>query len=253
MIIFDYSQPGTLIHRLDPRLRVVMVCAFALLVLLCERPEALAAALSISLILTVIARVTAARIFRRLIELNLFMLILAAFLPLTTPGAAVFQVGPLGWSEEGLVKAALIALRANIIMIALGALLATMEPAHLGFALDRLGCPAKFTHVLLFMVRYIEVFHQEYHRLSHAMLLRGFSPGFDRHTFRSFGYLIGQLVVRSLDRSERVFEAMKCRGFRGRFYVLAPFRMRARDLKFAILFAGCIVLLSWMEWRWLSL
>ena len=123
-----------------------------------------------------------------------------------------------------------------------------MEPAHLGFALNGVGVPSKFAHLLLFMVRYIEVIHQEYHHLRAAMLLRAFRPRFDRHTFRAFGFLVGQLLVRSVNRSERIMEAMKCRGFRGRFYVLAPCRIESADIAFAIAaFTGMSALSIW-EW-----
>ena len=134
-------------------------------------------------------------------------------------------------------------------MIALTALLATMEPAHLGLALNRLGLPAKLVHILLFMIRYIEVIHQQYHRLRDALRLRGFRPRCNRHTFRTLGYLIGLLLVRSIDRSERIIEAMKCRGFHGRFYVLSPFKLTVADAGFSLVAAACIILLSCMQWR----
>jgi cobalt/nickel transport system permease protein len=98
------------------------------------------------------------------------------------------------------------------------------------------------------MVRYIEVVHREYHRLRNAMRLRGFRARCNRHTFRSLGYLIGMLVVRSLDRAHRIVEAMRCRGFRGRFYLLARFRVGAADILFAAIIAAGIALLGWMEW-----
>ncbi len=141
----------------------------------------------------------------------------------------------------------MITLRANTVMIALTALLATMEPAHLGFALDRLGVPHKFTHIMLFMVRYVEVIHQEYHRLRDALRLRSFRPGCNRHTFKTFGYIVGLLLLRSIDRSERISEAMKCRGFQGRFYVLTPFALSPIDAVFAAAASVCVILLFWMS------
>jgi len=142
----------------------------------------------------------------------------------------------------------MIALRANSIMITLIALLTTMEPAHLGFALGRLGLGNKFPHILLFMIRYIEVIHQEYHRLRDALRLRGFRAGFNRHTFKTFGYIVGLLLVQSIDRSERISDAMKCRGFRGCFYVLAPFKLTLADGVFMTLASSCIIFICWIAW-----
>jgi cobalt/nickel transport system permease protein len=79
--------------------------------------------------------------------------------------------------------------------------------------------------------------------------VRGFRPGVNRHTYRSFGYLAGMLLVRSLDRSERIVAAMKCRGFRGRFYLLDHFAFSpARDVPFGIAATLAVLALAWLEW-----
>lgn len=247
MIVFEVPE-RSLLKRVDPRLRVLAAVALAIPVCLSESPTVLTVALTMSTILAVLSAVRWTMILRNLKRLNFLMLVLAVFLPLSIAGEAAFRIGPLAWSEAGLWKVALITLRANTVMIALTALLATMEPAHLGFALDRLGVPHKFTHIMLFMVRYVEVIHQEYHRLRDALRLRGFRPACNRHTFRTFGYVVGLLLLRSIDRSERIFEAMKCRGFQGRFYVLAPFALSSADAVFAVTAGGCVILLFWMQY-----
>ena len=247
MILFRVPD-RSLIKHIDPRVRVLAAVALAVPVCLIERLVVLELALGMGVLLAIVARVGGIQILRNLKDLNFFMLLLAVFLPLVVAGSPVFEIGALAWTREGLWRALLITLRANAIMIALTALLGTMEPAHLGFALNRLGIPQKLTHVLLFTVRYIEVIHKEYHRLRDALRLRGFRPGCNRNTFRTFGYLIGLLLVRSIDRSERILEAMKCRGFRGRFYVLASLGFALPDAAFAVAAAGCVILLSWMEW-----
>ena len=56
----------------------------------------------------------------------------------------------------------------------------------------------------------------------------------DRHTYSSFGNLLGMLLVRGYDRSERILAAMKCRGFQGRFYLLDHFCFQARDVIFCL-------------------
>jgi len=247
MIIFRVPSRSFIKH-IDPRVRVLVAVALAIPVCLSERFVVLELAMAMAALLAILAGLSGVQIFRNLKELNVFMLLLVVSLPLFMAGEPVMEIGPLVWSREGLWRTLLIAFRANTIMVTLTALLGTMEPAHLGFALNRLGIPQKLTHVLLFMIRYIEVIHQEYHRLRDALRLRGFRPGCNRNTFRTFGYLIGLLRVRSIDRSERIVEAMKCRGFRGRFYVLATFQFTAPDALFTVVASACVVLLIWMEW-----
>lgn len=249
MLIFGATR-SSVIGRVDPRLRVLATAVFAVVVCLCTRATALATAGALALLTVALARVGIGRLLRSLRELNLFILVSAALLPLFVPGEAMVRLGGLAWTREGLERSVLIAVRANAVMIAVVGLLATMEAAHLGFALNGLGVPDKLTHVLLFMTRYIEVIHLEYHHLRDAMRLRGFRPSFNRHTFRTFGYLVGLLLLRSMNRAERILNAMKCRGFDGRLYVLAPFVVTAVDVLFAAAAAGGVFGLVAMEWIW---
>jgi len=247
MIIFN-NRHSSVIHRIDPRFRLAASAAFAVIVVLSSRPQSLAAALAVALGLAAAARLSLRQVLARLGELNVFIFMLAVFMPIATPGEEVFSIGGLVWTKEGLGHALVIGMRANAVMVALVALLTTMEPAHLGLALHQVGCPEKIAHVLLFMVRYVEVIHREYHRLRDAMRLRAFKPSFSRHTLRTFGYLVGQLLVRSFDRSERILEAMKCRGYRGRFYVLERFTVSAGDFLFTAAAAVVLAGLGLLEW-----
>jgi len=249
VIIFPQSERETCIHRLDPRVRAATGFLFAVVVCLSQSPPVLAASFATALALLALARPDRGRTVRGLAALNLFMLLLAVFLPPFVAGEAAWRIGSVAWSREGLWRAGTIAIRANSILLALMALLGAMEPAHLGLALCRLGCPEKLAHILLFMIRYVEVIHREYHRLRDAMRMRGFRAACDRRTCQAYGYLVGLLLVRSLDRSDRIVEAMKCRGFRGHFHLLIPLRIRAWDLLFATLAAADVAWLSWMEWR----
>ena len=80
------------------------------------------------------------------------------------------------------------------------------------------------------------------------MKCRGFRARTDLHTLRTIGYLVGMLLVRSLERSDRIMEAMKCRGFDGRFHVLVAFESRPRDFVLAA-FLGLVSLgLLWGEY-----
>jgi cobalt/nickel transport system permease protein len=173
--------------------------------------------------------------------MNAFVLMLVLVLPWSVPGEAVVIVGKAEFTREGAAFAARIALRANIVLIALTAFFATMEPIAAGHALQRLRVPNRLVLLLMFTVRYIGVFEQEYLRLRQAMRVRGFVPRLDAHTLRSYGYLTGMLLVHAFDRSERVLEAMRCRGFTGRFHTHRHMHTRRVDLAFA---AGLLVAIA---------
>jgi cobalt/nickel transport system permease protein len=96
---------------------------------------------------------------------------------------------------------------------------------------------------LLFTVRYIAVLGEEAARLRTAMRARAFEPRTDRHTLTTYGYLVGMLLVRAAERAERVLEAMKCRGFEGRWPVLDQPHLGRADAVAAAGATGVVVLL----------
>jgi cobalt/nickel transport system permease protein len=94
------------------------------------------------------------------------------------------------------------------------------------------------------------VLREEYLRLRGAMKVRGFRPGTNWHTYRSFGYLVGMMLVRAIERSERILGAMKCRGFSGRIYLLQNFALTSADRRFSLLFVIAMGLLIFLELAW---
>jgi cobalt/nickel transport system permease protein len=57
-------------------------------------------------------------------------------------------------------------------------------------------------------------------------------PDHPRPTLRTLRSLLGQLLVRSLGRAERVHVAMLCRGFDGELRRKSPMRFGSRDALF---------------------
>ncbi|WP_421867372.1 cobalt ECF transporter T component CbiQ [Motiliproteus sp.] len=231
------------IDRLDPRARVVAVSAFALVVVVSSDLIALSLALLGALLLAVVAQLNLKRTLRRVIAMDLFMLFLILMLPFTTPGEPIFHVAGLPASQEGLVHALQITLKANAVVLALLALVGTQTATTLGHALAHLRVPDKLVHLMLFTVRYLEVIGQEYKRMRRAMQARAFVLRANRHSWRSIGYLIGMLLVHSLERSERIMDAMKCRGYQGRFYLFDDMQLTSVDLRFGMLVALFLSLL----------
>jgi cobalt/nickel transport system permease protein len=128
------------------------------------------------------------------------------------------------------------------------ALVTTTGFVTLGHAMDRLHIPGKIVHLLLMSYRYIFVIEQEYQRLARAAKIRGFQPGTNIHTYKAYAYMIGMLFVRAAARADRVYRAMRCRGFDGRFYCLAEFPAHPRNWIFAALMSLSIIGLVILEW-----
>lgn len=231
-----------LIARLDPRTRVLAAALFALAAVAAHGLAAQVLALALALLLALLARLPLARTLRRLATLEGFMLVAVATLPFTVPGTPAAELAGWTLSAEGLRKALSIVLVANGVMLAVQALLDGLETVELGHALARLGAPERLVALMLFTVRYIDVLGREYARLRLAMRARGFRPRTGWHTWRAYGWLVGMLLVMSVERSERIHAAMRLRGFTGRFHVLDHGHTRALDWGFGAVHAASMTL-----------
>jgi cobalt/nickel transport system permease protein len=244
MEVEEFSLGSSWVHQLDPRVKIAVSVAFSVDVALINDLRAAGLSLVLPLALVMAARLSVTRLFLRLGVVNGFIAFLWLFLPFTVPGEKLFAVGPLSAQREGVNMALLITLKSNSIILMVIALLGTSQVFTLVHALSHMGAPDKLVHLFFFCFRYVHLIHDEYHRLLNAMKIRGFKPGTNMHTYRSYAYLVGMLLVKSFDRSTRILNAMKCRGFKGKFYILHHYEMKHYDYAFA----GSAILLSVLLW-----
>jgi cobalt/nickel transport system permease protein len=244
----DTHGAAGIVQRIDPRLRIILAAGFAILTVALSTLPALFAALAGAAMLAILARLPPMMTARRMAGMEGFMLVVLAFLPFTVPGQVLVEIGPLTATAAGISRAIEIVLTANAIVLACLALVGTIEPVVLGHALARLRVPDKIVQMLLFTVRYIALLDEEFARLRLAMRARAFQACGTMHTWRSFGWLFGMLLVRSFERAERILEAMKCRGFAGRYHVIDATRYGTVDLHFAVSVGFALTAIALIEW-----
>lgn len=222
---------GGLLARLDPRTRILLALLTTIGVIALQSPAHLVVALMLAIALVLGTRLPPGYVLKRVLLLEGLLVMIVLTLPFSVPGETLWALGPLTVSDAGVERAQSVFLRANTVALTLLALVATLPVPAIARALEQLRVPSALVQTLLFTFRYISVIQQEFTCLRRSMLARGFAPRSDRHTYRSYGYFIGALVVRSVDRSERILNAMRCRGFDGRFATLsAPSPLPRGDL-----------------------
>jgi cobalt/nickel transport system permease protein len=245
MIREPFAHGDSWMHRIDPRFRVAGALLFAVAVALSRDTVALVAALALSLASVLAARLNRGQVLRGLMAPAMFLLLIWAVIPWTHGGVTWFHAGPVAVSRPGIDLCIQISLKTTTLLLTLMALISTMTLDTLGNALSRLGVPDKMVYMMLITYRYLFLLEQEYQRLTRAMKVRGFRPGTNLHTYRSYAYLLGMLFVRASERARRVHWALVCRGFSGRFASLReyPGNGRRRAFSVCVVFSVMIVCL----------
>lgn len=249
---FDrYLARSSAVHRLDPRVKVVVALAFILSVALLPDAAWVAYGVAFALVMaaTVAAHLTPWLVVRR--SLVGLPFLLAAVTILFIPGRAVWT-GPWGLevTDAGLIRFAGILFRSLISLQAAVWLTATTRFPDILHALRHLKVPAIIVSIIAFMYRYLFVLVEEVERLMRARAARSARlPGMRGGGTLGWraavaGHMAGQLFVRSLDRSDRVYNAMLARGYRGELLTLAPHAMRPRDWGVLALGLGLVAALQ---------
>ena len=247
MIQEPFATGASPIHRASPALRVVMATLFSFTAAVMHDLTGLSTALVAAGILILLAGLPGVALMRRLAAAAGLLLLVWMVVPVTYGGTAMAYVGPLTISQAGVRLCLEITLKAIAILLAFIALVATMDAATLGHTLNRLGLPAKLVLLLLLAYRYIFVIEQEYQRLYRAARMRNFKPGTNLHTYRTYAYMVGMLFVRASERADRVHNAMKCRGFNGRFHSLADYRPTGWNRSLAAGMTAAVLLMIGLE------
>lgn len=209
----EVSRGDSRIHRLDPRAKVLTALAFLLLALSLGRYEItnLLPFFLYPVIVLRMADLPLGYIFRRSLIVLPFVFFIGIFNPFfdQTP---MLRLGPVTISA-GWVSFFGIILRGFLTAFMALTLVATTGFPRICTALRQMGVPAVFTTQLLMLYRSIFVLMEEGSRMLAAWKLRNFSKR--KMPFKVWTSLTGHLLLRSLDRSERVHQALLSRGFDG--------------------------------------
>lgn len=228
-----YAHLESPVHSWDPALKIAGFGLFIFGVAMLNHLWSAFLALALALLFLWISNISIAFALRRVSVVAFFMLPFFLLLPIKIEGN--FSTGfDFSWVWEREKLALLLLLRAMAIAIVVFPMLGT-APFHLSMkSLQDLGVPKMLIQSVLFTYRYLFVYLDQLRKMRIAMRSRAFVPGFNRATFKVYGYQVGMLLVSSYEQTERILSAMKSRGFDGTIRILyQPRRVGADWIKFA--------------------
>ncbi len=236
-------------QRLDPRWKLAGLGSAALAFALLRTWGPALTALAGALVLVAVARLPLRWYLQRLGTAVTMFMLFSIWLPFVVePGDARLDLGIVTLSLPGLLR--LCALSAKLAaMLSLMLVLVATSPLPDTFkAAHALRVPGLLIQLALLTYRYVFLLGEELARLRIALRVRGFRNRANLQSYRTVGQVAGTLLVRSHERSERVAQAMRCRGFDGHFRSLCDFHTSAADmLVFAVVvgYAGGMVAWDW--------
>lgn len=220
----------SILHRLDPRAKLITTLIFIISVVSFNRYTIIAFVpfFIYPVVMISAGGLPAGYFLKKIIQVSPFAVLIGIFNPFIDK-QIILHLGTIGisggWiSFLSIIIRFMLTVTSALILISLTGFNTVCE------ALNRLGVPRPFVVQLLFFYRYIFVLVDEAERMERARSLRSFNPR--SRPFRIFISIIGHLLLRSYDRAERIYLAMRCRGFEGHIPMLRELKFHGRDLGF---------------------
>lgn len=176
-----------------------------------------------------------------------FVLPLVCAVGLVNPFLDHTPLIPLGTVtiSGGVVSMITLMLKGVFSLMASFLLIATTPIDTLCAALRMLHVPDILTTLLLLTYRYIGVMLEEVSIMTEGYALR--APGQKGIHISAWGSFLGQLLLRSMDRAEALYQSMLLRGFRGAYYYAEVPPCGASGIVYVIVCVGAFLCSRWVN------
>jgi cobalt/nickel transport system permease protein len=215
-LLDDLGGKETAIHKLHPLVKLLTTVAYLTVVVSFGRYEisSLLPFVFYPVMTFAFAELPVAPILKRLLPVAPLIIGIGIFNPLFDRAAVILPGGIA--VARGWVTFLSILIKCGLTVTVGLLLIATTGIDRLAAALRMLKVPKLFVLQLLLTYRYLTVLGEELARMMRAYSLR--APGHQGIHRSLWGSFAGQLILRTFDRAQRVYEAMNLRGFTGEYH-----------------------------------
>ncbi|MGE7908006.1 energy-coupling factor transporter transmembrane component T family protein [Peribacillus sp. NPDC094092] len=226
MIIGRYVPANSLMHKMDPRAKLLLVFLFVCVVFLANNVVSYGLLAVFTILLISISKIPLRYLYNGLKPI--FFLIVFTFLLhilFTKEGELLYEYGWFEIYEGGLIQGFFISVRFTLLILVTSLLTLTTSPISITDGMEELLGPLKKwkmpVHELALMMsialRFIPTLMEETEKIMKAQTARGvdFSSGPIKDRVKSIVPLLVPLFVSSFKRAEELATAMESRGYRG--------------------------------------
>lgn len=226
MILGRYVPADSVIHRMDPRSKLLVIFFFVCVIFLANNGITYALIFIYTLFMLGMSRIPLRFLYgglKPVIWLVLFTFLMQLFF--TQQGTVLYRIGPVKIYEEGLRQGLFISVRFFFLVLMTSLLTLTTTPIEITDGLETMLNPLKKlrfpVHEMALMMsialRFIPTLMEETDKIMKAQIARGveFSSGPIMERIRAVVPLLIPLFVSAFRRAEELATAMEARGYRG--------------------------------------
>jgi cobalt/nickel transport system permease protein len=237
----ELSFRDTMIHRLHPAVKLLTTVIYLVIVISFPGYEmsGLLSMVFFPVLCMVLGEIPLRPLCTRLLVALPFTFF-AGLSNLFLDREVLLQIGALTVTG-GVLGFCSIMIKTVLTVTAILILIATTSMKELLQVLHQFKLPPVMILQLTMTFRYLELLANEALVMYHAYILR--APGEKGIRLKDMGAFLGQLLLRSFGRAERVYYAMKCRGFEGEIRFSEHRKLKATDWSYLLLLSAALILL----------
>lgn len=237
----NLAQRDTFLCRIHPLPKVLVTVWYLILTMSFGKYDivSLAGMSLYPIILMILGDISVRQAFRRLRPVLLAVCLIGAANP-------IFDREPLGTIggftvTAGMISMVTLFLKTGFAVFASYILIATTSMEQICYALRKIHVPQILVTVFLLIYRYLVLLLKEADRITQAYHLR--APGERGIRRNAWGSLAGQMLLRSMDRAQTVYESMTLRGFHGEFFLQGFFLPGWQSVLYGLLWGAALLAL----------
>lgn len=223
--IGQYFPGDTMIHRLDPRIKIIIISLFIASLFFINSFIPYIFILGFILLVIKISKVPLKFILKGIKPLFFIILITFTINVFMTKGEVLVELGPLVVTKEGLSQAVFMALRLVFLITGTSLLTLTTSPIVLTDGIEkllspfkRIGLPAhELAMMMTIALRFIPTLLEETDKIMKAQMARGadFESGNILRRAKNLVPLLVPLFINAFRRADELATAMEARCYRG--------------------------------------
>ena len=250
----QYYQTDSVIHRLDPRVKLVATIIFIICLFLVNNFIGYLIAAAFLACMVKLSHVPFRFMVKGMKSIVFLLLIAVVFNLFLTPGEPLVTFWKLTVTKEGLRLAAMMAVRLVFLIIGSSLMTLTTTPNNLTDGMEKLMAPLKRLHVpvhevammMSIALRFIPILLEETDKIMKSQIARGadFESGNLIKKVKSLVPLLVPLFISAFRRANDLAMAMEARCYRGGEHrtKMKPLLYHKRDrAAYAVLFAYSII------------
>jgi len=240
---FRHENEKIYLKKINPLIRLILPFILVVPFLVIEDFYLIFSILFVSLTTDLILRLNIIKILTRLKVVIPFVFLITIFIPFYVGETVVyrFNIGiPIIIYKEGLYLASLIFLRVFGALFIFMSFFSTLTYSEFIDALTKLQLPPVLVGSLIIMLHYIPILAGSNKKILEAQEMRGKKITSYWQKLKAHAYIMGKAIVMNMERSERLYESLKMRGFSGKI-TFAPKKIKMIDVVLLALFSLMVI------------